>query len=98
MLPFLAPAIVASPEGALLISAGGFLLSLCLPFIVVAATIDLMLRGGPRDLAEWAGELIGWSLMPVINLLLTCLPALDAHTRLLLGRGIGYTPTPKFAR
>jgi hypothetical protein len=82
----------------LLISAGGFLLSLCLPFIVIAATIDLMLRGGPRDLSEWAGELIGWSLMPVITLALTCLPALDAHTRMLLGRGIGYTPTPKFAR
>jgi len=97
-LPFLAPAIVASPEGALLISAGGFLLSLCLPFIIVAATIDLMLRGGPRDIGEWAGELIGWSLMPVINLLLTCLPALDAHTRLLLGRSLGYVPTPKFAR
>jgi hypothetical protein len=42
---------VASPDGALLISAGGFLLSLCLPFIVIAATIDLMLRGGPRDLS-----------------------------------------------
>lgn len=97
-LPFLAPAIVASPEGTLLISAGGFLLSLCLPFIVIAATIDLWLRGGPRDLSEWAGELVGWSLMPVITLALTCLPALDAHTRLLLGRGIGYTPTPKFAR
>lgn len=97
-LPYLAPAIVASPEGALLISAGGFLLSLCLPFIIIAATIDLMLRGGPRDLGEWAGELIGWALMPVITLVLTCLPALDAHTRMLLGRGIGYTPTPKFAR
>ena len=36
--------------------------------------------------------------MPVINLLLTCLPALDAHTRLLFGRGLGYVPTPKFAR
>jgi hypothetical protein len=97
-LPILAPAIVASPEGALLISAGSFLLSLCLPFIVIAATIDLLLRGGPRDLSEWAGELIGWSLMPLITLALTCLPALDAHTRLLLGRGIGYIPTPKFAR
>ena len=97
-LPYLAPAIVASPDGALLISAGGFLLSLCLPFIVIAATIDLMLRGGPRDLGEWSGELVGWSLMPAITLALTCLPALDAHTRMLLGRGIGYTPTPKFAR
>jgi hypothetical protein len=97
-LPYLAPAIVASPEGAFLIWAGGFLLSLCLPFIVVAATIDLMLRGGPRDLSEWAGEVIGWAIMPAITLVLTCLPALDAHTRMLFGRSIGYTPTPKFAR
>jgi hypothetical protein len=97
-LPYLAPAIVASPEGAMLISMGSFLLSMCLPFLIIAATIDLRLRGGPSDLSEWAGELIGWSLMPAITLALTCLPALDAHTRLLLGRGIGYTPTPKFAR
>ncbi|MCC7371876.1 MAG: glycosyltransferase family 2 protein [Chloroflexi bacterium] len=97
-LPFLAPAIVASPDGAALISAGGFLLSLCLPFIIIAATIDLMLRGGPKDLGEWLGELIGWALMPVITLVLTCLPALDAHTRLLFGRGLGYKVTPKFAR
>jgi cellulose synthase/poly-beta-1,6-N-acetylglucosamine synthase-like glycosyltransferase len=97
-LPFLAPAIVASPEGATLIWAGGVLLSLCLPFLVMAATVDLILRGGPRDLFEYTGELIGWSLMPVITLILTSLPALDAHTRLLLGRGLGYKPTPKFAR
>ncbi|MGE3267650.1 MAG: glycosyltransferase family 2 protein [Chloroflexota bacterium] len=97
-LPFVAPAIVASAQGALLISAGGFLLSLCLPFIVLAATIDLMLRGGPRDIGEWAGELVGWALMPVITLVLTSLPALDAHTRMLLGRGLGYKVTPKFAR
>jgi hypothetical protein len=36
--------------------------------------------------------------MPIITLVLTSLPALDAHTRLLLGRGLGYKPTPKFAR
>jgi hypothetical protein len=97
-IPFLAPAVVATPGGELLISAGGFLLSLCLPFIVLAATIDLLLRGGPRDIGEWAGELVGWALMPVIALVLTCLPALDAHTRLLFGRGLGYKVTPKFAR
>ena len=28
-----------------------------------AATIDLMLRGGPRDLGEWAGELIGYAAL-----------------------------------
>ena len=59
---------------------------------------DLILRGGPRDPVEYSGELIGWALMPVITLILTSLPALDAHTRLLLGRGLGYKPTPKFAR
>lgn len=98
MLPWVAPVMVASPQGEFLIWAGGMLLALCLPFIVVAATIDLILRGGPSDPSEWAGELVGWALMPVIALVLTCLPALDAHTRMLFGRTIGYTPTPKFAR
>ena len=36
--------------------------------------------------------------MPLITLILTALPALDAHTRLLLGRGLGYQVTPKLAR
>jgi hypothetical protein len=97
-LPFLAPAIVASPDGALLISTGSLLLTLCLPFLVMAATVDLLRRGGPRDLFEWSGELVGWALMPVITFMLTSLPALDAHTRMLFGRGLGYKPTPKFAR
>jgi hypothetical protein len=97
-LPFLAPALVASTQGAMLIAIGGTLLTLCLPFIIVAATIDLALRGGVNDPFELAGELLGWALMPVITLVLTSLPALDAHTRLLLGRGLGYQPTPKFAR
>jgi hypothetical protein len=98
MLPFLAPAIVASPDGAALISASSLLLTLCLPFLVIAATVDLILRDGPSDLFEWTGELLGWALMPVITFMLTSLPALDAHTRMLFGRNLGYKATPKFAR
>jgi hypothetical protein len=97
-LPVLAPGLGASPEGAALLSLSGWLLSACLPFIVVAATVDYVLRGGPHDPIEWLGELVGWALMPAIALVLTALPALDAHTRLLLGRGLGYQATPKLAR
>jgi cellulose synthase/poly-beta-1,6-N-acetylglucosamine synthase-like glycosyltransferase len=97
-LPFLAPTVAATPECALLLEAASFLLSACLPFIFLAAGVDLMLRGGSRDPIEWMGELFGWALMPAITLLLTALPALDAHTRLLFGRRLGYQVTPKFAR
>lgn len=97
-LPFLAPTVAGSPEGAALLEAASFLLSLCLPFLFMAAGVDLLLRGGSRDPLEWMGELFGWALMPAITLLLTALPALDAHTRLLLGRRLGYQVTPKFAR
>ena len=98
VLPVLAPALAASPQGAELMEMSSMLLSACLPFIVIAAVVDLLLRGGSRNPLEWLGELMGWMLMPAITLMLTALPALDAHTRLLLGRRLGYQPTPKLAR
>jgi hypothetical protein len=41
--------------------------------------------------------IITWALLPVITLLLCALPALYAQTLLLLGRQLGYRPTPKLA-
>ncbi len=98
LLPILAPQMAASHNGEVLLSLSGTLLAACLPWIVVAAVVDLLLRGGSRDPMEWVGELVGWAMMPVIALALTALPALDAHTRLLLGRRLGYQTTPKLAR
>lgn len=98
LLPTLAPALVHSKEGAVLLGISSALLTACLPFLIIAAVVDLLLRGGSRDPSEWVGELVGWVLMPAITLALTSLPALDAHTRLMFGRGLGYQTTPKLAR
>jgi len=97
-IPIFAPLVASSPEGVALLEMAGLLLTACLPFLFMAAGVDLLLRGGSRDPLEWCGELIGWILMPVFTLLLTALPALDAHTRMLFGRRLGYQVTPKFAR
>jgi len=39
--------------------------------------------------------IIQWYLLPVISFLLSSLPALDAHTRLLFGKKIQYKVTEK---
>ena len=98
VLSWVAPAIVGAGLGAALVHMSTVLILLCLPFIFVAAVVDLLLRGGSHNPLEWLGELMGWALMPVIDLALTTLPAVDAHTRLLFGQGLGYQTTPKLAR
>jgi hypothetical protein len=47
----------------------------------------------------WWGNLISggsWFLLPVLGLIGSALPALDAHTRMLFGRPLHYQVTAKF--
>jgi len=98
LLPPLAPWFAGSPEGVALLGLAGTVLALGLPGLLTALTVDRLLRGRPKNLLEWPLELLGWVLMPIMALALIALPALDAHTRLLLGRTLTYQSTPKFAR
>lgn len=98
LLPPLAPWFAGSPEGVALLNLAGTVLALGLPGLLAALTVDRLLRGRPEHLLEWPLELLGWVLMPVLALAFIALPALDAHTRLLLGRTLTYQSTPKFAR
>jgi hypothetical protein len=77
------------------------LLGLCLPSLVLAVLADALLKwrtDGEHDLYSLVLGLAGFGLLPLTGLALVALPALDAHTRLLLGRKLAYQVTEKGAR
>ena len=96
---YLAPVFAASILGKTLASLGSWVLTACLPCLVVAAWIDWQLRPS-RDLrtTTWNAILTSaaWVFLPVLGLIGAALPALDAHTRMLLGRPLHYQVTAKF--
>jgi hypothetical protein len=74
------------------------ILGLCLPCLILVVLIDWRLRPQHPDGEDVVDVLIGWAsfaLLPLVGLLLCALPALDAHTRLLLGRRLEYRVTEK---
>jgi hypothetical protein len=76
----------------------GWLLTACLPALALVAWLDHQLRPARPTPAPWwdtAANLASWVMLPAIGLLLTALPAVEAHTRLLLGRYLHYQVTEK---
>jgi hypothetical protein len=79
-------------------SAVSTLLGLCLPSLALAIVADVLLRWRSDDELTLKGALVGlagFALLPLTGLALVALPALDAHTRLLLGRSLAYQVTEK---
>jgi hypothetical protein len=71
---------------------------LCLPCLGVVVILDRRLRPDrlePQSWSDRAANLVVWLFIPVVGLVLTTLPALDAHTRLLLGKYLHYQVTEK---
>jgi hypothetical protein len=96
--PLLNPAHAATAAAAQQAATVGHLLSFCAPALILAILADLLLR--PRapagvGLLDTALGLVGFVALPVTSLVLSAAPALDAHTRLLLGRPLGYQVTEK---
>jgi len=73
------------------------ILTICLVFLVIAITLDLILRPKKEPIAWWRylKEYLQWVLMPVATLLMAIIPALDAQTRLMLGKRLEYRVTEK---
>ncbi|GAC1317156.1 MAG: hypothetical protein NVSMB2_10580 [Chloroflexota bacterium] len=74
------------------------IMGLCFPCLVLVIFIDWRLRPQHPDGEDLVDVLIGWAsfaLLPVVGLVLCALPALDAHTRLLLGKRLEYKVTEK---
>ena len=82
----------------LLTSVSAWLLMLCLPCLGVVVYLDRRLRPmRPKPLTWWdhVSNVGVWLFIPVVGLILTTLPALDAHTRLLFGKYLHYQVTEK---
>ncbi len=65
---------------------------------MLAILADLWLKWRSTDVHDvraLVGGLAGFALLPITGLTLVALPALDAHTRLLLGRTLAYQVTEK---
>ncbi len=94
--PLLNPGYAATAQAIWQSSAMSFLLTLCLPSLVLAIVADALLkRRQAPGLLDLLGGLLGFVLLPLSGLALVALPALDAHTRLLLGRTLAYQVTEK---
>jgi len=95
----LAPVFSASLLGQTLASLASWVLTACIPCLCVAAWVDWRLRP-ERELPHgWLSNVLSagsWFLLPVIGLIGSALPALDAHTRMLFGRPLHYQVTVKF--
>jgi hypothetical protein len=74
------------------------IMGLYLPCLLLVIVVDWRLRPQHPDGEDVIDVLIGWAsfaLLPICGLLLCALPALEAHTRLLLGRRLEYRVTEK---
>lgn len=74
------------------------ILGLCFPCLVLVIFVDWRLRPEHPEGEDVLDVLIGWlafACLPVVGLVLCALPALSAHTRLLLGRRLEYRVTEK---
>ena len=75
-----------------------WLLTACLPSVAVIAWLDRRLRPprpAPAARSDAVADVAVWGMLPLTGLILTALPAVDAHTRLLLGRYLHYQVTEK---
>jgi len=96
--------ILISPEfgrttlGFMIPKISSFILTAALSFLVVLLALDHHYKPKrPKNFPRWRAALIPleFVLMPVSGLIFGSLPALDAHTRLMLGRHITYKVTEK---
>ncbi|HZS00235.1 MAG TPA: glycosyltransferase family 2 protein [Chloroflexota bacterium] len=100
LLPFLAPSFAASHIGRDLAELSSAAYTACLPSLLVLVWLNWKLRppGGSRSLREVVDFVAAWVCLPVVGFALVALPAVDAHSRLLLGRYLRYQVTEKQGR
>jgi hypothetical protein len=100
LMPFLAPTFAASEVGRELAGLASAAYTACLPTLALLMWLNWQLRppGGRRSVGEALEFLASWACLPVVGFVLVALPAVDAHTRLLLGRYLRYQVTEKQPR
>lgn len=96
--PLVNPVFKRTVLGFILPRLTGFILTLATAMLFLYLYLDIKLRGKfnqKTKLVNLPFSLIQWYLLPVVSFVLSSLPALDAHTRLLLGKKITYKVTEK---
>jgi len=76
----------------------GFILTLTTIFLIVLIYIDIKSRPkrpSSYSIAKTPLLLFQWIMLPVVSFFFSSLPALEAHTRLLLGKRLEYKVTEK---
>lgn len=96
--PLVNPTFKRTVLGFLLPQLTGFILTLATAMIVVYIYLDIKMRQKLQiqtKILNMPMLLIQWYLLPVVSFVLSSLPALEAHTRLLIGKKITYKVTEK---
>src|SRR3989344_2780257 len=84
--------------GFLLPQLTSFILSISTAFLLVYTYIDIKLRkrlAQKTKLYNIPLLVVQWYLLPVVSFILSSLPALEAHTRIILGKKLKYKVTEK---
>ncbi|HZU05810.1 MAG TPA: glycosyltransferase family 2 protein [Chloroflexota bacterium] len=100
LLSYLAPAFAASENGQELAGLATAAYTACLPSLFLLIWLNWQLRPSASrpSLGEVLAFLASWACLPLVSFVLVALPAVDAHSRLLLGRYLRYQVTEKQAR
>ncbi len=96
--PLINPVFKRTVLGFILPQLSGFILTLATAMLILYIYLDIKLRQRLKvntPLLSLPMLLIQWYLLPLISFILSALPALDAHTRLLIGKKITYKVTEK---
>ena len=96
--PLVNPVFKRTVMGFLLPQLSGFILTLATSMLILYIYLDIKLRKKLKvetKLINMPFLLVQWYLLPVVSFVLSALPALDAHTRLLIGKKLTYKVTEK---
>lgn len=96
--PIVNPVFKRTVLGFLLPKLSGFILTVASAMLVLYVYLDIRLRQKlniKTNMINVPFLLIQWYLLPVVSFFLSSLPALDAHTRILLRKKIVYKVTEK---
>lgn len=96
--PIVNPVFKRTVLGFILPQISGLILTISSSLLIVLTIIDILVRNKleiktrPHNIALLA---LQWYVLPVVSFFLSALPALEAHTRLLLGKKLVYKVTEK---
>jgi len=79
----------------------GVLVNVALITLLVTAVFNILLlppRPESRSSARYGIMILQWLLFPISIILFGSIPAIDAQTRLMFGKYLGFFPTPKIRR